>query len=173
MKISSARQVEFSFGNAAATAGATAVENSGATAAESVTQTVPREEDAGSVASSPIQVPEFRDPGYAQTSRLAGRLNAASVSDFELGELLRERQILLDKKFGGTITRREENRLTYVRWSLDRIEDARHGLVLDQLEHAVGNYERLLTSLRSLGEQIIQRTRGSSERSGRSRRKGS
>jgi hypothetical protein len=61
----------------------------------------------------------FRDGGvssdlYAIAARRAGRLNAANVSDEELDALLRERQLLLDRKFAGTLTRAEEVRLTYV-----------------------------------------------------------
>jgi len=41
---------------------------------------------------------------------------------------------VLDKKFAEIITRKEENRLEYVRWSLDRIEDAKYGQSLELLE---------------------------------------
>jgi len=79
--------------------------------------------------SAPFKFPDFGryDAAYAATSRIAGRINAANISDAEHGALRRERQRLLDKKLDGTITRKEANRLEYVRWSLDRIEDAKHG----------------------------------------------
>lgn len=91
----------------------------------------------------------FSEP-YAQTSRLAGRLNAASISDEEHKALLDERQILLDKKLYGAMTRKESNRLEYVRWSLDRIEDAKHGQALDILEGYVARYEQFLSDVRVL-----------------------
>jgi hypothetical protein len=94
------------------------------------------------------------DPTVVVTSRLAGRMNAASVSEAEHRALLRERQELLNKRFDNTITRKESNRLEYVRWSLDRIEDARHGGELDYLEAHIESYERLVTQIRSLERQL-------------------
>ena len=93
---------------------------------------------------------------YAVTARMAGRLNAANVSQKEHKQLLDERQTLLDKKFEGTITRREENRLQYVRWSLDRIEDAKYGHTLDVLEGRVREYEQFLSGVNSLRSQLEQ-----------------
>jgi hypothetical protein len=95
----------------------------------------------------------------AVTARRAGRLNAASVSTKEYQELLAERQALLDKKFSGKIERREELRLEYVRWSLDRVEDARHGEALERLESAVMQYEQFLHDLAGLREQLNEQTR--------------
>ncbi|MBB4391489.1 hypothetical protein [Bradyrhizobium sp. ERR14] len=90
-------------------------------------------------------------------------MNAASASDEELESLLAERQQLLDKKFDGTISRSEMNRLTYVGWSLDRIEDARSGGALDDLETAVARYEQFSNELSALERQIhdskLQRSR--------------
>jgi len=62
--------------------------------------------------------------------------------------------MLLDKKFSGTITRKEENRLEYIRWSLDRVEDARHGEALERLEDAVRQYEDFLSDLRYLEREL-------------------
>jgi hypothetical protein len=107
-------------------------------------------------ASTSIRIPDFgASPAlYAATARLAGRVNAASVSDEEHNAWLAERQSLLDKKLAGTITRREANRLTYVRWSLDRIEDAKYGHTLDRLGGAVSDYERFATELSDLYRQL-------------------
>jgi hypothetical protein len=109
-------------------------------------------------ASGSLIVPNFgvNSRAYAATSRIAGRLNAASVPEEEHQSLLRERHALLDKKLAGTITRREENRLEYVRWSLDRIEDAKYGRTLDALEDRVRAYEQLLTDIQSLQTQLEQ-----------------
>jgi len=87
---------------------------------------------------------------YAQTARIAGRINATSVSDEEHRALLSERQTLLDKKLEGTISREQSNRLEYVRWSLDRIEDAKHGQALDLLEGHVARYEHFLAEVETL-----------------------
>jgi hypothetical protein len=90
------------------------------------------------------------DPAFAANSKLAGRINAANISDNELREFLRERKRLLTKKLEGKITRRESNRLEYVRWTLDRIEDARDGHVLEMLENSVAQYEHLAEDLNGL-----------------------
>jgi hypothetical protein len=79
----------------------------------------------------------------ASSIRFANRAVAASVEDREFDYLLGKRQRLLDKELDGTITRKEELELTYVRWSLDRIEDAMYGHQLDQLERAVAGIESL------------------------------
>src|SRR6266545_6557652 len=107
---------------------------------------------------------EFPDYGkisdsWAQTAKLAGRINAASVSQQEHEALLRERQLLLDKKLAGDISRKESNRLEYVRWSLDRIEDAKHGGIMDYLEGHVVKYEEVLQSLQALHADLERYSR--------------
>lgn len=89
-----------------------------------------------------------------QATRRAARLNASKVSDEEIASLLAERQVLLDKHFDGTITRGERTRLEYVRWSLDRIEDAKHGAALDTLESHVERIEELAEQLDALRDQL-------------------
>jgi hypothetical protein len=66
----------------------------------------------------------------------------------------RERESLLKKKFAGDITRKELHRLEYVRWSLDRVEDAKYGGVLEALDDAVTRYESILDELKMLGVQL-------------------
>lgn len=106
---------------------------------------------------SSSSVVAFRGLGsdvYAAGAREAGRINASGISDDEHRRLLAERQSLLDKKFAGTMERRDETRLAYVRWSLDRIEDAKHGSHFDRLEEVVLRYERFLADLEDLKSQI-------------------
>lgn len=113
--------------------------------------------------SGTVSLPSFGPYGeaYALTARIAGRINAANVSDAEFKILLRERQSLLDKKFGTTITRKEENRLAYVRWTLDRIEDARYGQTIDELENLTRKYEQFRTDIKTLSQQLEQATKKS------------
>jgi len=105
--------------------------------------------------------PSFHKPGggavFAATARIAGRMNAASISSDEFNALLKERQLLLDKNFAGTMTPREANRLTYIRWTLDRIEDAQSGWKLDQLESSALRYEQMLEALLSLQKDLMRR----------------
>jgi hypothetical protein len=123
-------------------------------------------------ASAPLKLPNFSvsNQVYAVTARIAGRLNAATVSEEEHKSLLDERQALLDKKLDGTITRWEENRLEYVRWSLDRIEDAKYGYVLDELENRIHAYEQFLSEIDNLRAQLEQHTRTSKHQKQRKRR---
>lgn len=128
---------------------------------------LPAAADAASVeqtegSSAPPRFPTFGVSGelYAIGARRAGRINAASVSKEEFNKLLQERQVLLDKKFAGTMTRKESIRLEYVRWSLDRIEDARHGQTLDALDDLVTRYEQLQTDLRNFEQDLSQHKTG-------------
>ncbi|MDZ4690534.1 hypothetical protein [Terricaulis sp.] len=92
----------------------------------------------------------------ADSARRAGRLNASAATDEELNALLQERKKILDKKFSASLTRQEENRLQYVRWSIERIEDARHGHELDRLEAAIDRYEQFYSDLKALRAQLAQ-----------------
>ena len=152
MRISSARQLELDYSGTTDAAPGNAGNASG-----SVPGSTPGV-DASSAPIASLRMPNFGIHGevYAATSRMAGRINAASVSQDELDKLLRERQTLLDKRFDGTITRQELNRLQYVRWSLDRIEDAKTGYVLDALENWVSRYETFLSEMRGLEGQLNQ-----------------
>jgi len=98
---------------------------------------------------SEIAFPEFSAHAGTpvETVRIAGRMVASQVSQAEHQAFLAERQELLDKLFAKTITRREEIRLEYVRWSLDRIEDAAHGSDLDRIEDSITRYEHFLEEL--------------------------
>ncbi len=91
---------------------------------------------------------------WALTARQAQRLNAASVSQHELNDLLKERQNLLDRKFSQTMSDADAIRLEYVQWSLDRIEDAQTGGLLDLLENKILQFEDLVESIRDLQQQI-------------------
>jgi hypothetical protein len=113
-------------------------------------------------ATTSVSGPEFNvSPDlYALASKRAGRVNAASVPDNEVRDLLDERQRLLERFFDGTLTRREEIRLQYVRWNLDRIEDARFGVDLDAIEGYVIEYERLRDQVEKLSEELGKNQKG-------------
>ncbi len=86
---------------------------------------------------------------FASTARSAGRVHAGTISDIEHQRLLDERKALLTKKFNGRMTRRDDVRLQYVRWHLDRIDDARNGASLDELENSIDRYEELQRDLKN------------------------
>ena len=124
-------------------------------------------------ATASLKAPSFGDLAsiYAITSRRAGRLNSTKITPEEHDSLLRERQGLLDKKFANEITKREANRLEYVRWSLDRIEDAKHGEALDDLQAAVVRYEQFGDSVLALTEQLMHSLESERNRQRGSRRR--
>ena len=156
MRRSSARQQEFEFSPAGTSSSGDNQDPMTGEMSESVTSQRP---DPGT---SQIFFPKSEIPRdlYADISRRAGRLNAANISDREFDHLLLERQLLLDKKFNETITRSEMIRLEYVRWQLDRIEDARHGETLDALEVLVNQYERFRDDIEALQEELTKKLRG-------------
>ena len=107
---------------------------------------------------TPLSAPSLNTFGseYAPSFRRLERLNTTrTVNQQELDRLLRERQALLDKKFDGTMNRKDEIRLEYVRWSLDRIHDAKSGPTLDALENIVDRYERFMSEMRIFERQLI------------------
>lgn len=110
-------------------------------------------------ASSPanaLKLPDFsRDREvYRFAARSAGRQNAASISQQEIDSLLSERRQLLDKQFAKNITKAEIARLAYVRWTLDRVEDAQSGQILDELESYLVQYENILNKIEVLNQQL-------------------
>lgn len=113
-----------------------------------------------SSASSSFGAPNFGSLSkiFVIANKKAERLNAAEISEEEQQSLLEERQLLLDKLFDGVITRTETNRLNYIKWSLDRIEDAKHGDSLDRIEEFVTRYERFERHLHSFQNQLNANT---------------
>ena|SRR5258706_319682 len=143
-------------------AGTTASAPSSATAA--ITNEPPPSTTPASSAS--FNIPDIGRHGraYAKEAKRAGRINASAVSEAEYRGLLDERQRLLDKKFDGTISKRESNRLEYVRWSLDRIEDARSGDALDLLSDLTSDYERLHSEIADLMQELAKHKTGGRKR---------
>jgi hypothetical protein len=126
-------------------------------AAWATSDTGVRSSRSNAVNSSATSLPNFDNYDkvlYAITAQRAGRLNAANISQQEHDMLLSERARLIEKKFSGGLSRREEHKLEYVRWSLDRIEDARHGEAVDALDSAVMRYERFMEDLTQLEDDL-------------------
>lgn len=111
--------------------------------------------------STTYSTPKFDDLSgiHAHAARIAGRINARSVLPSEIEQLLRTRKELLDKKLRGDATRQELNRLEYVRWSLDRIEDAQFGEGIDKLDDYVTKYENLLSQIEMFRIDLLKVTK--------------
>ena len=104
------------------------------------------------------------DGAYAgDVLKIAGRLNAAASSDDEYKELITERDILLAKKYdltasilGEGLSRKEDGRLRFVEWKLDKIDDARTGRKIDLLEEKAKAYRDAVSMVNSLRSQLSQ-----------------
>jgi hypothetical protein len=90
----------------------------------------------------------------AIAAKRAGRVNAASIDEKEVEQLLEERATLINKKFDTGLSKAETRRLALVRWNLDRIQDARHGEALDDLEAAVSLYEQIGHEITNLMHEL-------------------
>jgi hypothetical protein len=90
----------------------------------------------------------------SQMAKRAGRMNASAISPEEERALHTERLELLKKQLTTQLTRRELNRLQYVRWSLDRIEDAKSGEAMDVLERRIAQYEQFAEQVKDLQMQL-------------------
>ncbi len=77
------------------------------------------------------------------------RLSQESIDAF-----LEERETLVKKKLAGDISKREETRLTFVRWQLDRVDDAIFGPRLDTLERMTEVYEGFASNIKTVLSQI-------------------
>jgi hypothetical protein len=106
-----------------------------------------------------LRMPRFPSFNYPPTlenaaSRNAARLNAAAINPADHTRLLEERKALLAKAFGSTLSASEENRLAYLKWSLDRVDDARYGLDLERLESMVAQYETFQKDIEGFLEEL-------------------
>lgn len=116
------------------------------------------EPSTGALGASTASFSSFRIPDRSvqiqDTKALARAILRKRLKEGEWESLLAERQQLLDKKFSKTITKSEANRLAYVRWSLDQIEDAKHGATLDMLEASIAHYESFLEGVQQLNRDL-------------------
>ena len=70
------------------------------------------------------------------------RLITRKISPKVKQDLTEERNLLARKKFGDGLSNKEERRLAYVRWQLDRIDDAEDGEMLDYLDKVADEHEK-------------------------------
>ncbi|UBF26207.1 hypothetical protein K9N68_32640 [Kovacikia minuta CCNUW1] len=84
----------------------------------------------------------------------------------QVDSLNAERNKLIDKKFQEGLSKTESNRLKYIRWQLDRIDDALLGEGLDRLELLVQRHEQLAQKLQEFTTQVKQITPKASKHRG-------
>ena len=85
---------------------------------------------------------------------MAGRVNAGRISEAEIADKIAQHAALVLKKYEDKLSFEEERKLTYLRWDLDRIENAFHGPGLDVLEAAVSDYENFYKRLASFADDL-------------------
>lgn len=68
--------------------------------------------------------------------------------------LIKERNELVKKKVKEHLTKKEQIRLTFLKWQLDRIDDAKHGEHLDFLGRIVGAQEEFAKEIGMFLSQI-------------------
>jgi hypothetical protein len=106
------------------------------------------------------------DPGQIKRmNREASRKISAKAKE----AFIEERNALVKKKFKKGLSREEERRLRFVRWQLDRIDDAEAGEHLDRLEKFAEYYEDVTREIKMLLGQLGG-VRGTRKRSRRGRK---
>jgi hypothetical protein len=92
------------------------------------------------------------------TPKIRKQLQRQAISEScvtEQGALILERNELVEKEFfGDGISKSENNRLKYIDWLLDRIDDAKCGDYLDEMESKVASNIELSNQLKSFVDEI-------------------
>ena len=112
-----------------------------------------------SVTSIPKTTPEISFEGFPSglTTENIKKINRAFTKRIPLEieeDLIKERNQLVRKKIKEDLTKREQIRLTFLRWQLDRIDDAKHGEHLDLLGRIVEAQEEFTEEIGMLLSQI-------------------
>lgn len=97
-------------------------------------------------------------PGFGGLSshdiKRVNRTVTRKIQQTEKDKIIDERNQLVRKQFKVGLSAREKNRLKYVRWQLDRIDDAESGESLDYLQIIAEGNERFSKELNGLLGQI-------------------
>jgi hypothetical protein len=86
--------------------------------------------------------------------RKINRLVTSLAPEAERQKILQERNELVRRQFKGGISEREEKRLEFLRWQLDRFDDADRGEALDRLEIITQTHEKFAKELTSFLDQV-------------------
>lgn len=100
----------------------------------------------------------------ASTIKEINRKKTQGIGPETKNAFIEERNKLVNKKFKEGLDEKEERRLTFVRWQLDRIDDAESGPTLDLFEKFVETNEGFANEVGSLLTELR-------EESGKKRRK--
>jgi hypothetical protein len=95
-------------------------------------------------------VPEFSPENIKKINRAITR----KMPEAERKQIISERNQLVQKQFKVSLSIKEEKRLKYIRWQLDRIDDAESGEFLDYLEKITEAHEKFAKELNAFLTQI-------------------
>jgi hypothetical protein len=102
-----------------------------------------------------IPSPDFSRYSKSPAAAVAtARMSATQVKESEVRRLQAEHRRLALEEVMKRLSPEQEARLRYIRWNLDRIEDARSGAGLDILHAEVMLYRQLANDLQSLKRSI-------------------
>lgn len=90
----------------------------------------------------------------SDTIKTINRAITLKIPQREKDNLIKERNQLVEKEFKVGLGDKENRRLTYVRWQLDRIDDAESGEFLDYLERMTDTHEKFAKELQGLMNQV-------------------
>ena len=88
------------------------------------------------------------------TIKKINREITSKIAPSEREKILEERDGLVNKTFKVGLSAKEERRLTYIRWQLDRFDDVETGEFLDYVEEVTKSHEKLANELKGFLGQI-------------------
>ncbi len=80
---------------------------------------------------------------FAVEAKIIGRELSKKIPKKQYEEICKEYSTLSDKMFAVGLTKEEEHRRIYLKWSKDRIEDAYYGASLDYLDELIAIKESI------------------------------
>lgn len=105
-----------------------------------------------------LTLADVSKPGFSGLSpdniRQINRAITRKIPPSEKQQIINERNQLVRKQFKGGLSAKEEDRLKYVRWQLDRIDDAETGEFLDYLQIITEGHEKFAKELQGLLGQM-------------------
>jgi hypothetical protein len=97
----------------------------------------------------------FREPklSFSEINRINREISKKIPNKTK--DLLKQEHIyLVKRKFNEGISKKEERRLVYIRWQLDRIDDADYGEGIDRFEFFAENLEKFSSDVGKLINEI-------------------
>jgi len=91
---------------------------------------------------------------FATEAKLLGRKVSRKIPKEYYQKICEEYSTLTDKMFAEDLTRKEEVRRIYLKWTKDRLEDAYYGEQLDYLEALIDVQDNISNEIKKLVREI-------------------